>query len=134
MGCVGTRAGVVLKMTTVVHFKKAPYDVYIGRPSTGGHEHFGNPFTHKEGTRAKLVMPTRKEAIEAFGEWLEGVSHPDVNPEQRAWILAHLEDLRGKRLGCWCAPLACHGHVLARIVDGPEIEVVEPALDQMNLF
>eukprot|EP00303_Exanthemachrysis_gayraliae_P004502 CAMPEP_0206005050 /NCGR_PEP_ID=MMETSP1464-20131121/4343_1 /ASSEMBLY_ACC=CAM_ASM_001124 /TAXON_ID=119497 /ORGANISM="Exanthemachrysis gayraliae, Strain RCC1523" /LENGTH=145 /DNA_ID=CAMNT_0053378473 /DNA_START=47 /DNA_END=484 /DNA_ORIENTATION=+ len=25
--------------------------------------------------------------------------------------------LRGKKLGCWCHPEACHGDVLARIVD-----------------
>ena len=28
-------------------------------------------------------------------------------------LLARLGELRGKALGCWCAPLACHGDVLA---------------------
>jgi hypothetical protein len=28
-----------------------------------------------------------------------------------------LRGLRGKRLFCWCAPLACHGHVLARLAE-----------------
>jgi len=27
-------------------------------------------------------------------------------------LLAALPELRGKILGCWCAPLACHGHAL----------------------
>jgi transposase-like protein len=27
-------------------------------------------------------------------------------------LLAALPELRGKVLGCWCAPLACHGHAL----------------------
>jgi len=32
-------------------------------------------------------------------------------------LLAKLPDLRGKALGCWCAPEACHGDVLARWVN-----------------
>jgi len=31
--------------------------------------------------------------------------------------LARLPDLRGRRLGCFCAPQACHGDVLARLAD-----------------
>ena len=26
-------------------------------------------------------------------------------------------ELKGKTLGCWCKPLACHGDVLAEIAD-----------------
>lgn len=29
---------------------------------------------------------------------------------------AHLSELRGKRLGCWCKPEACHGDVLVKIL------------------
>jgi hypothetical protein len=29
---------------------------------------------------------------------------------------AFLEPLRGKRLACWCAPLPCHGDVIAEFV------------------
>lgn len=29
-------------------------------------------------------------------------------------LLNRLEELRGKALGCWCTPEACHGHVLQR--------------------
>ena len=32
-------------------------------------------------------------------------------------LLAALPELRGKRLGCWCAPQACHGDVLAQLAD-----------------
>ena len=52
-------------MTTVVHHKKDKYDVYIGRPSK-----WGNPFTHKEGTRAEYILPTRDEAVEAYRKWI----------------------------------------------------------------
>jgi hypothetical protein len=36
-------------MTRVVHCKKEPYDVYIGRPSK-----YGNPFTHIKDKQTKL--------------------------------------------------------------------------------
>lgn len=33
-----------------------------------------------------------------------------------------LEPLRGKRLACWCAPLACHGDVIAELLEAPSAE------------
>lgn len=32
-------------------------------------------------------------------------------------LLNKLKDLKGKVLGCWCAPENCHGHVLAELAD-----------------
>lgn len=85
----------------VVHFKKEPYDVYIGRGSI-----WGNPFSHKTGTKAQWVVGSRDEAIEAYEEWIRG--HPQ--------LLAHIPELKGKVLGCWCAPQRCHGEVLIKLV------------------
>jgi hypothetical protein len=34
-------------------------------------------------------------------------------------LLGRLEDLRGKALGCWCAPEACHGDVLLEVLESP---------------
>ncbi len=31
--------------------------------------------------------------------------------------------MQGKALGCWCAPLECHGHVLRERVDTGEVKV-----------
>lgn len=31
-------------------------------------------------------------------------------------LLKDLEELRGKRLGCWCAPGPCHGDVLVELL------------------
>ena len=31
-------------------------------------------------------------------------------------LLAKLDELRGKALGCWCAPQSCHGNVLVKAV------------------
>ena len=56
----------------VVHCKKEKYDVYIGRPTI-----WGNPFSHKEGTKAKYKVDTREEAIEKFKEYLLNTSLRD---------------------------------------------------------
>jgi len=75
----------------VVHCKRAPFDVYIGRPSK-----WGNPFAiGKDGNR--------QEVIEKYREWIQ--SRPDL-------LAAVVPELKGKVLGCWCAPAACHGDVL----------------------
>jgi hypothetical protein len=88
--------------TRVVHCKKEPHHVYIGRPSP-----WGNPFSHKPGTSAEFKVSSREEAIDRFREWIK------TQPS----LLARLPELRGKTLGCWCAPKACHGDVLAEMAD-----------------
>jgi hypothetical protein len=81
--------------TTVVHCKKEPYDVYVGRPSI-----WGNPFiVGKHGSRDEVVT--------AYRNWIQG----------RSDLLNLVHTLRGKSLGCWCAPLPCHGDVLAELAD-----------------
>ena len=83
--------------TTVVHGNKEPYDVYIGRPSK-----WGNPFSvGQDGGR--------EEVIDKYHRWL--LTQPK--------LLLCLWELRGKRLGCWCKPKACHGDILAMLADGP---------------
>lgn len=81
--------------TRVVHYRRDPFDVYIGRPSK-----WGNPFRVGEDG-------TREEVIAKYEEWLH--DEPD--------LLADLSELRGKALACWCAPLPCHGDVLARMAE-----------------
>lgn len=39
----------------VVHCKKEPFDVYVGRGSV-----WGNPFSHKEGTTAEHIVSNRR--------------------------------------------------------------------------
>lgn len=86
----------------VVHCKKEPFDTYIGRPSK-----WGNPFSHLNGTLAKFKVASREEAIAKYREWL--LSQPE--------LMAALPELKGKVLGCWCAPQACHGDVLVELVE-----------------
>lgn len=89
-------------MTKVVHNKVEPYDVYIGRPSK-----WGNPYSDKHGTLNEFYVPTREEAISAYRGWIAGQTN----------LLADLHELRGKTLGCWCAPLPCHGDVLLELAN-----------------
>lgn len=98
-------------MTTVTRAKDC--DIYIGRPRKGQPWRFGNPFCL--GSEQE-----RERVIGQFRAWLEtGETFGclDATPERREWILANLDTLRGKRLGCWCAPKRCHGEVLAEMAD-----------------
>lgn len=89
-------------MTKVVHCKKEPFDVYIGRPSK-----WGNPYSHKDGTLAQFKVDTREEAVAKYESLL--LSSPD--------LLRDLGELKNKTLACWCAPQLCHGHILAKLAD-----------------
>lgn len=81
--------------TTVVNLRHDSYDVYIGRPSK-----WGNPFViGRDGTRTAVV---RK-----YAAYLRRSPH----------LIDSLEEIRGRRLGCYCKPDECHGDVLARVAD-----------------
>lgn len=90
------------KATSVVHVRKAPFDVYIGRDflefkGIG----WGNPFKIEPGCGWKCVL----EKYEAYVR-----SRPD--------LMARLPELKGKALGCWCKPRKhCHGDVLVKLVN-----------------
>lgn len=86
--------------TTVVNLTREQYDVYIGRGSP-----FGNPYTHVDSRLAKYRVKTREEAIAKYREWFASQIQDEAFEEQ---VLA----LRGKRLGCYCKPLACHGDII----------------------
>lgn len=80
----------------VVHLKRSPYDVRIDRTTE-----WGNPYRiGVDGTREEVVAKYRADLME--------------NPTRI--LLARLH-LRGKVLGCWCAPEACHGDVLAELAN-----------------
>lgn len=86
----------------IVHCKKAKYDVYIGRPSK-----WGNPFQIDSGL-------SREEAIKDYEWWIKTQPH----------LMAALPELKGKVLGCWCAPKPCHGDVLLKLLK--ELESANP--------
>ena len=82
-------------MTSVVNCHREAYDTLIDRTTK-----WGNPFIiGRDGTR--------KEVIEKYRVWI--ITQPE--------LMAALSELRDKRLGCHCLPLACHGTVLAEMAD-----------------
>ena len=91
-------------VTTVVNLNTngGSCDIYIGRPSK-----WGNPF--KIG-----VHGTREEVLRKYKIWLT-----DFNTKSpaRDIVLRSLPELKDKVLGCYCAPLSCHGDVLAELVN-----------------
>jgi hypothetical protein len=94
----------VLTKTTVVHNLRDDFDVYIGRavPERGiGASKWGNPFVMIDDSDTE-----RERAIAAYREWISTQSE----------LLSSLEELRGQRLGCWCAPKHCHGDVLVELL------------------
>ena len=93
---IGTEGRAMKPDNRVVHCRRAAFDVYIGRPSK-----WGNPFViGRDGDREAVI---RK-----YIAWIWD------QPE----LMADLPELQGKILGCWCAPKACHGDVLARLAEG----------------
>jgi hypothetical protein len=76
--------------------------VYIGRPSK-----WGNPFAiGKDGNRLEVIAKYRR--------YLQ--SNPDIIAEAK-------EELKGKDLICFCAPLPCHGNILIEVANevGPPL-------------
>ena len=86
--------------TKVINRARRPsvtFDIYIGRPGP-----WGNPFhIGPDGDRQKV--------IEAYRVWIQ-------EPEQASLLSLARRELRGKVLGCWCKPMACHGDVLIELI------------------
>ncbi len=81
--------------TRVVNKNKEQYDVYIGRGSK-----WGNPFiVNIHGSRALVIKKYRTYILGNEG------------------LLKDLHELKGKRLGCFCKPLPCHGDVLVQLIE-----------------
>lgn len=92
--------------TKVVNLKNSKYDVYIGRGSI-----FGNPYSHKSGTKAKFIVKNRREAIEKYKEYFYKRLETDAD------FLIKVASLKGKILGCFCFPLPCHGDIIKSFLD-----------------
>lgn len=99
--------------TTVVNLQYHLYDVYIGRAnrSRGLREtKWANLFRIGGADpyhRGKKI--TRARAIELYTQYI--LDRPDLVQDCK-------RELKGKRLGCWCWPRACHGDVLVGIAEG----------------
>ena len=96
-------------MCQVVNVRKIdktdPDVVYIGRGSI-----WGNPYSHKTGTKALYKVVSVSEAIQAYRKHLwRQIRSGEITIEM-------VEALDGKRLACYCSPNPCHGNVIKRAV------------------
>lgn len=85
-------------MCTVVNKYKETYDIDITRNGK-----WGNPFTLRE------FKNNRELCLEYYECYLE---------MQLVMGKLTLDELRGKRLGCTCKPMMCHGDILKEFIDG----------------
>lgn len=88
--------------TEVVNVSYRTCQVYIGRGSK-----WGNRFSWLPSTPTAYLVKDREEAISRYKEWVVG----------QPALMLDIQYLHGKVLGCYCAPLPCHGDVLAALAD-----------------
>lgn len=103
--------------TNLERWCQDPSNVYVGRA--------GVVFIEKNGTKErfpKTASPfcnpfkvgkdgTRDEVIEKFRSYIKAKLNGDPGLE------GELRAMKGKNLGCWCAPEPCHANVLLEIIN-----------------
>lgn len=91
----------------VVHCKKAPYDIYVGRPGL-----LSNPYTHLplSATSAQFSVSSVQEAVDNFRSY--ALWRMETDP-----VFARaIQECKGKVLGCWCGPKKpCHARVILEL-------------------
>lgn len=99
--------------TTVTHVNKEQFDVYIGRPMPRRGLRgsiWANPY--KIGSKVEGRALSREDVITLY----EGLVRWRLFGPNGDWWRRELEQLRGRRLGCWCYPKPCHGNVLVKLL------------------
>ena len=77
--------------TKVVNVYKEPYDICIMRPNI-----LGNPFMiGRDGSREEVIIKHKEYMLNRI-KWNKQYLNAVLN-------------LKGKKIGCCCTPLACHG-------------------------
>lgn len=76
-------------------------DAYVPWPKVGSS--FANPFAVKQ--------YGREESIRLYREYI--IDKLQKDPK----LMDEFRQLRGKTLGCWCKPEACHGDVLLELLE-----------------
>lgn len=91
--------------TVVVNINdNVPYDVYIGRAGHGEDGYFGN-YHGGDGIPRTVALANYRQDFKV---------RIRLDPKFRTAI----HELRGKRLGCFCKPLPCHGDLIVQYLDG----------------
>ncbi len=82
---------------------KDPIHIYIGRQNA----YVKGTFRSKWCNPFSVKKYGREGCIEAYRNYILS----------NAELMGSLEELRGKTLGCWCKPEACHGDILVDLVE-----------------
>lgn len=87
--------------TRVVNMSRAKFDLRIDRRTN-----LGNPFhIGRDGTRVEVI----EKHMQLWRAHLQQLA-------TREWALSSLKMMKGKRLGCHCKPLACHGDNYVQLI------------------
>ena len=95
--------------TKIVNLRTNPCDFVIGRNGNGTvspvpeQGFLGNPFSVTKYGRNKCIALFKSYFLDRI----------EKDPEFRTAVLA----LRGKTLGCFCKPKACHGDIIKEWLD-----------------
>ena len=89
------------------------HDVYIGRARGSGTNILQNEWSHQDNTKATFRVETREEAVCCFAQWLWWrIYAGDMTVISALWEIP-----KDANLICYCAPKACHGHVIAHAIE-----------------
>ena len=92
--------------------KIPPDAVYVGSSSK-----WGNPWRIGEKHPVDNHRLTREEVIEFHRNSIQQMLK---TKREDGSVILNLEELRGKDLVCWCAPLPCHADILLELANSPK--------------
>ena len=105
-------------MTKVVNKERGEDVVYIGRGSM-----WGNPFYHGNTSYDVIEVKSRAEAVKGYFYWIAGfIDMCKFVSKKCSWadrdeVISNMENLKNKKLSCYCSPKLCHGDVLVYFLD-----------------
>ena len=93
--------------TITVNMDKEQCDIYVGRPSKGVDGKFGNPIIPGLRCEECLITHTKEEdTLNCFRKYFIRKISKDI------YFKEDILSLKGKRLGCFCAPKPCHSDII----------------------
>lgn len=98
--------------------KRGDRGEYIGRESYGKPGSvLRNRWSHDRKSRAEFIVATREKAVACYEVWLrQRIAARDESILRELRRLLKLAKAGPLTIVCWCAPAACHGDVIARIL------------------
>lgn len=97
----------------IVNTHTEMWEIFCGRGSI-----YGNPFIiRKDGDRNEVVRKHKEWIDKWLIEGVEVVLIVQGKKYSNKEVINNIEQLRGKKCGCYCKPLACHLDYLKEILE-----------------